>query len=401
MLDNSFSHHHHPKRTQKNLYVKINVYFFKLYDIETLLIILQSIFTIEAETVKELLKLSFTGAGFILTLYTLILPMADKFLKPRATEYKKELEKMTEELREIPPTISSEELENLSRKMKTLSKRSQVPSWLGKWFSVPFFGYIISSIISLLYYVISNWIINLFLLSSFIISTVILGIIGLKVITGIYGFLNIEYSKEIDKIKISAHTIIEELREMKEIVTFNFEGDSVGKIPNNWDIEVTMSGKIEVTNEYAADNTSQSLKIHSPENSRDFITTSFTPLQKFTLIYSLRQEVYGDNRGAGIGLMLYLGDTQVIWMAIWRKKLMGWWEGEYHEICNIKLKRWYKIRLDIDCSKSEYYCYIDEKLSRRGQFRNKADNIDTIKTPGWFKQAERVGYLDEIKILRA
>jgi len=385
--------------------------------------ILQGGTILEPGTIQAILQSSVTGAGLIFTIYTFILPITKNFFKPRLKEYQDNIKELLDKINESNPTEIIENLESINETRNKIIEQKKLPSWIDKTIVYAFLGYISSSIISVL--LLNEYVkalpyrssLEIILIMVFIISTFIFARIGYRGLLDIYNYIYIEYNtylsqieqvehvepldipiKVEDEIPLEKH---EEIEEEIELVSYNFEKDSVGKVPENWVIEKSMMGSIQVSNEHGAEGTSQSLKIHSPENSQDVIRTSFEPQQKFILIYSLRQEIYGDKRGVGNALMLFLGKTQAIWMAIQKKKLMGFWDGELHEFCNIELEKWYKIKLEVDCVNKEYYCYVDDRLMRRGEFRNDVNYIDTIRTAGWFKQAERIGYIDEIKISRA
>ena len=388
----------------------------------TLQAILQGGTILEPGTIQAILQASVTGAGLIFTIYTFILPITKSFFKPRLKEYQDNRKDLLDKLNESNPTEIIENFESINENRKKIIEQKKLPSWIDKTIVYAFLGYIFSSIFSIL--LLNEHVkalpyhgsLEIILIMFFIISTLIFARIGCKGLLDIYNYIYFEYNTYLSQIEqvehlepldipikveveipLEKHELVEE---KIEIVSYNFERDSVGKVPENWVIEQSMLGSIQVSNEHGAGDTFQSLKIHSPENSRDVIRTSFEPQQKFILVYSLRQEIYGDKRGVGQALMLFLGKTQAIWMAIQKKKLMGFWDGELHEFCNIELKKWYKIKLEVDCDNKEYYCYVDDQLIRRGEFRNDVNYIDTIRTTGWFKQAERIGYIDEIKILR-
>lgn len=348
----------------------------------------------------------------MLVVYSIFMQVSSKYFELRAADFSQAVKEISNDTPISQLTL--DEIDKIRSKKLEISRKGDIPNWLNKWILYSFLGYIFSAMVAVLYSIFSSIFYDVFLILSFIVSTLIFTGVGSALIKVMVNILSINYDeyklKEVETEKIVASKETEVLQElgispelpenMTEIAAFNFEEENVGKLPKNWKLGANMSGTIEVSDDFGAEGTSQSLKIHNPENSRDIIRTSFEPLDKFTLIFSLRQEIYGDKRGVGTGFSIMHGTIQAIWFMITGKKLMGYWEKEYHEFCNIVEKRWYKIRLDVDCEKQEYYCYIDGTLIRRGLFRNKVNYIDTLQSAGWHKQAERLGYLDEIKILK-
>ena len=363
---------------------------------------------------QSILGASITGAGLILATYTLFLRFSEKYFNYQATIYNESVEELEGKYTTPIHELSLGEINELKEKVKESQNIKKLPKWLSKWSIISFKCYIVSTLIAFMSFFISSLIYDLILIGSFLASTYLFLYVGSNLLNAIVKILRDDYEKMTLKVSASekfvattASTVmqLEGLvpkisDDMIEVVSYDFEDDAVGIIPKNWTLGSYMLGTIEVTDVIGAEDTLKSLKIYNPENSRDVIRTSFEPLDKFTLIFSLRQEIYGDKRGVGTGFHINQGTTEAIWFMITHKKLMGYWDNEYHEFCNIEEKRWYKIRLDVDCNKQEYYCYVDGTLIRRGLFRNKVNKVDTLHSAMWQQQAERLGYLDEIKILK-
>lgn len=352
------------------------------------------------EIIYSILEAGITGAGLIFVIYTFILPITKSFFKPRVEEYRKSREKYLREYHKYDPIKIIEDVDAFNESINKLRELSRKPRWIDKKIIFAFFGYISSSILSIVIIVFNyHGILDLLLLILFVFSSCIFLKVGISTIREMIKYLTNEYANYIAQIE-QIEPIPTEIVEKEEILKLpcTFEEEEVGKIPRGWVIERNDSGRIEVTDKIGADGTKKSLKIHSPENSKDNLSAMIKPYKIFTLTYYLYQAVYGDDRGAGIGLMLHKEDIQAIWMAIWKKKLTGFWEGAYRPICDIELNKWYKIVLHVDCSTFSYICIVNDNVKFDGKFRNNVDEINTLKTPGWFKQAERLGYIDEITI---
>jgi len=347
-------------------------------------------------TIQSILQTSLGGAGIILAIISMVPPIFKHIFGPLIREQNEKIKQTLESVKGLDPTSSANKFNELS---KNLKKHSTIPD-APKWFSITlrgsFLTYTVSLILCTFYDPIgSSFILDMTILITFITATILLFIVSWFILNKAYNVMPHKYD---EKLKITYDFISGQVK-TKLFKEYNFETDVIGQIPQNWNIQSKGSGTIQVTDEDAANGTKQSLFIHSPENSRDTIETIFDPLTKFRLEYSLKQITYGDKRGAGIGLMIYSNGTQAIWMAIWQKLFHGWWDGIYRPIKKISLNTWYKIRVDVDCTKQEYSCYVNDEMQMRGKFRHPVESINRIITPGWLNQAERKGYLDEIRIL--
>lgn len=369
---------------------------------------------IEKGAVQSILQTSLGGAGLLLAIYTFIVPITRTFFSHRINEYKNNRKELIDTINDSTPGETLDNLDNLGTMRDKLIKQSKLPRWINKRIIWAFSGYILCSLLSIIITTLHyHGILDIILIIIFLISTLIFFWIGYNCLDYIIIFLNMDYKTIITEVenfqspRLSDASleqpkyidILPRYEEMNKIVYYSFEDDRVGSMPVGWNVYRQMSGTIEVTDDFGAEDSKKSLKIYSPPDSCDMLFTKFKPLDNFSISFYIRQEIYGDERGAGIGLHFYYNNTQAIWFAIWKKRLTGYWEGSYKDIDKIELNTWYKIRLDISCEKSEYYCYINDELVRRGRFRNSVNYIDEIRTVDWFKQAERLGYIDEIIII--
>ena len=97
--------------------------------------------------VLALLQASITGAGLVLAIYTLILPLSRRFLEERARMTLESLEKLKQKVGEIEieTPIDTKKLEALVNEFQT---RQTYPSYLSLGIAVTFFGYIASALMS-------------------------------------------------------------------------------------------------------------------------------------------------------------------------------------------------------------------------------------------------------------
>ena len=72
---------------------------------------------------------------------------------------------------------------------------------------------------------------------------------------------------------------------------------------------------------------------------------------------------------------------------------------QYHEICDIHLKKWYNITLNVNCHEQTFEGMVNSE-KYEGTFRHYQDNVNTIRTNGWRDQPEWTSYLDQIILFK-
>ena len=98
--------------------------------------------------VLTLLQASITGAGLVLAIYALIIPLYRKIFGYRAEEIYEEIQEFKETVRETDTRVSQEKLKELKDMLESIEERRGFPAYLS-WMTVAsFFLYIASTLIS-------------------------------------------------------------------------------------------------------------------------------------------------------------------------------------------------------------------------------------------------------------
>jgi len=155
------------------------------------------------EFVLSLLQASITGAGLVLAIYTLIIPLSRSLFEHRVhtlLTYVEEFKKRAEETK-----TDIKDTENLKNLIDKISETQKFPTYLGLGMAIAFFGYVVSALISV------GWLIewekptmDAWLAPTFIVSTVIFLIVGLNSINDIHGVMKREFERikqEVEDIK--------------------------------------------------------------------------------------------------------------------------------------------------------------------------------------------------------
>jgi len=80
--------------------------------------------------VLAFLQASITGAGLVLAVYALIVPLSRKFFGYRAEAIHEELEELKERIRETDTRVSSKELRELKAIVESIEERRGFPTYL-------------------------------------------------------------------------------------------------------------------------------------------------------------------------------------------------------------------------------------------------------------------------------
>ena len=100
------------------------------------------------ELVLALLQASITGAGLVLAVYALIIPLSRRFFSFRAGEIHEELEELKERVRETDTRISANELSELKAMVESIKERQGFPAYLSSVAGATFFLYLASILMS-------------------------------------------------------------------------------------------------------------------------------------------------------------------------------------------------------------------------------------------------------------
>ena len=101
------------------------------------------------EIVLALLQASITGAGLVLAVYALIIPISTKILESRAKTLFESLEEFKEESKKIGTKISDDELEYLKELADKIMERRSFPTYLSSGILLSFLGYTVSTLFSM------------------------------------------------------------------------------------------------------------------------------------------------------------------------------------------------------------------------------------------------------------
>lgn len=152
--------------------------------------------------VLALLQASITGAGLVLAVYALIVPLSRKFFGYRAEAIHEELEELKERIRETDTRVSSKELRELKAMVESIVERQGFPTYLSWGAGLTFFGYAVSTLMSLF------WIIDLnkptvdyWLPFTFFISTIFFLLLGLVSINDISQTMKKEFEHLKEKVE--------------------------------------------------------------------------------------------------------------------------------------------------------------------------------------------------------
>lgn len=162
------------------------------------------------EFVLSIMQASITGAGLVLAIYTLIIPLSRRFFGLRAESVNKDLEKLKEKVAKMKIRASYEEREEVENLIKKIGLKQTFPEYLRRGMALSFFGYVISALMSV------GWVLNWenhqadfdkLIPFAFVSSTILFLVVGLFSIKDISKTMEQEFEelkKEIEKAKASA-----------------------------------------------------------------------------------------------------------------------------------------------------------------------------------------------------
>jgi hypothetical protein len=150
--------------------------------------------------VETLLLVGITGAGLVLTVYSLVVSRADELLSVRVADWKQSKMTLEEQMNKLKGESNSEQFTRIRHQLDKVESMSAMPNYLGG-LVLAFGGYSLLSILALILlsgggtifgFEIVN--INLLLLISFV-STAALAFSGLYGIGDVNKYLNMKYKK--------------------------------------------------------------------------------------------------------------------------------------------------------------------------------------------------------------
>lgn len=150
----------------------------------------------------SLLQASITGAGLVLAVYTLIIPLSRRFFSYRAEEIYEELQELKERISKTDTRVSTEDLSELKSMLERIEERKEFPSYLSLGAGITFFGYIVSTFTSFLW--ITDWnrpTMDSLLPFTFFVSTIFFLLLGLYSIKDISQTMKREFEELKEKVE--------------------------------------------------------------------------------------------------------------------------------------------------------------------------------------------------------
>ncbi|MGD0160426.1 MAG: hypothetical protein ABSB89_09030 [Candidatus Bathyarchaeia archaeon] len=160
---------------------------------------------LDENLVLTLLQASITGAGLVLAVFALIIPLYKRIFSHRAEDVYETLQKFKEGARKADTRISPEKLSELKTKLTTIEEQGGFPVYLSWGMGITFFGYVVSTLMSY------GWLVNWekqnldgWLPLSFVGSTILFLLMGLLAIKDIGQTMKKEFEdlkKEVEETK--------------------------------------------------------------------------------------------------------------------------------------------------------------------------------------------------------
>jgi uncharacterized membrane protein len=146
--------------------------------------------------VQTLLEASITGAGLVLAVYALIVPISTKILKRRSENLREQIEEFVKIHGEITPESPIEVIKQLEALKRRIETTKSFPSYLSIGVKLSFFLYLLSTLIALAWLLNSNRpIMDFWLPITFVLSTVAFLFVGILSIDDIYSAMKKEYEE--------------------------------------------------------------------------------------------------------------------------------------------------------------------------------------------------------------
>ena len=164
-------------------------------------------------TVSTILTASITGAGLVLAVYALIIPLSRRYFSYRAERIYDEVQELKDRVRETNTRISQEEISELTNLIEGIQERQAVPTYLSWGAGFTFLGYVATTYLSFC------WIVDFYRQSAdtlihitFPSSTIIFLLVGLLSIKDIYQTMKKEYEdlkKKVEETKSKTDISVE------------------------------------------------------------------------------------------------------------------------------------------------------------------------------------------------
>jgi len=162
-------------------------------------------FMLEESVVLILLEASVTGAGLVLAVYALIIPLSNKIFRYRIKEISEEVEELRKEAEKTQTSISQDDIRKFRELLDSIETRRDFPSYLSLWAELSFLLFILSALMSLLWTVdIFKSVADYWLPFTFFCSIILFLIVGWRGISDISQTMKREFEdlkKEVEDAK--------------------------------------------------------------------------------------------------------------------------------------------------------------------------------------------------------
>lgn len=156
--------------------------------------------------VLAIMEASLTGAGIVLAIYTLIMPISGKMFERRAEDFVENIDLVKSSLGQLGTATSAEALENIQKSISEIKGKVGIPSYLGVGVGISFVGFILSCLMSVWWHLRWNFLfMDEWLSYVFGGSVFVFCLVGYRTIKEIYEILKLEYQtkkKMVDEMKI-------------------------------------------------------------------------------------------------------------------------------------------------------------------------------------------------------
>jgi len=152
--------------------------------------------------VSAFLTASITGAGLVLAVYTLIIPLSRRFFSYRAEEIHEEIQELKEKVGKTDARVSQDELSELKTMVEGIEERQAFPTYLSWGAGLTFLCYAIATFLSFFWLIDYNRpTADYWLPFTFFVSTVFFLSLGLYSIKDISQTMKREFEELKEKIQ--------------------------------------------------------------------------------------------------------------------------------------------------------------------------------------------------------
>jgi cobalamin biosynthesis protein CobD/CbiB len=167
----------------------------------------------EINLVLTLLQASVTGAGLVLAVYALIIPLSDRIFRYRIKEISDEVDELKKEAEKTGTSISQDDIRKFRNLLDGIETRKDFPSYLSLWTGLSFLLFVLSALMSLFWIVdILKSVVDYWLPFTFFCSIILFLIVGLNGISDISQTMK----REFEQLKREKGELEESRRKLEE-----------------------------------------------------------------------------------------------------------------------------------------------------------------------------------------